>query len=109
MQCENAFHGACLTPPIVGVPEGESLWFVVERSGSRTDVGVAGEWFCPKCSAEGEVVEEEEEEEASAGKKRKAGSAAVEKKGALLGSERRAGTDGFGSFAAAPNSKKKKA
>ncbi|SGY34869.1 BQ5605_C002g01693 [Microbotryum silenes-dioicae] len=33
-QCENAFHGACLSPPIKGIPEGE--------------------WFCPKCAPPGE-------------------------------------------------------
>ncbi|KAK4701353.1 hypothetical protein P7C70_g4879, partial [Phenoliferia sp. Uapishka_3] len=30
--CEQAYHGACLSPPVVGLPDGE--------------------WFCPKCSAE---------------------------------------------------------
>ena len=48
---------------------------------------VAGEWFCPKCSAEEDVAEEEEKEEVSAGKKRKAAPAVVEKKGGFLGSE----------------------
>lgn len=36
-QCENAFHGACLTPPIVGVPEGESF-LIVRRARSGADV-----------------------------------------------------------------------
>ncbi|SCV68428.1 BQ2448_549 [Microbotryum intermedium] len=44
--CENAFHGACLSPPIEGIPEGE--------------------WFCPKCAPPAEKGS------GGGGKKRKA-------------------------------------
>lgn len=64
-KCEGAYHGACLSPPIEGVPDGE--------------------WFCPTCDvphagavpADDEAEDEEEEEEEAepvkpANKKRKA-------------------------------------
>lgn len=71
VQCENAFHGSCLTPPIVGIPEGE--YPEVNSSEILKMLYFSGEWFCSSCfTSNTQVGGDEEAEVVPAGKKRKA-------------------------------------